>query len=194
MCIVINCRKSHLCIFFSSNLQLCQKCDQLTRTRGSSIFCLINNNVQYHRYVFTLCSSRGQSSWRRGYRRFSSRPPPQRHSSICRGCTLRPPDKNTHDHGQRLQMSKVIICQLLRLKTCYQPWKQMSFEIWCPIWSIKVRGTNLFVDFSSLTWKVGPAVAARIASFLQLLLASAQYLIHEGQIRKGTKVGLIITQ
>ena len=41
--------------------------------------------------MFTWYSNRGQSSWMRGCRRFSSRPPRRRHSSICHVYTLRPP-------------------------------------------------------------------------------------------------------
>ena len=39
----------------------------------------------------TWCSSRGQSSWKRGCTWCSARRPPQRHSSTCRGYTPRPP-------------------------------------------------------------------------------------------------------
>ena len=44
------------------NKMCCQSFGIAKNTCGSSVFCLINNNVQYHLYVFTLCSSRGQSS------------------------------------------------------------------------------------------------------------------------------------
>ena len=148
------------------------------RTRVITIFSII-----------TLYNSKGQSSWRHDYKKFFSHLLQQIHSNICRVCTPHQPeilmviDILDNNVMVMVMVNKsyfllvfpfprfrlILFWEVVCVMKANLSWTLSEYQIFF----IKVRKTNLFIDFSSLTGKVCPAVATRVASFLLWWLSAS---------------------